>query len=126
MSIPSNQHNQAASFLNDLSTRYRRVVQVAYDHGIGDVVYHLYQMALRHNLGLVPYEDTEGHEHSLGISPQENLSQYLLRIRMKPDSGYVKIYLYTDAYEPYFPVSEEEVTSALGRTGRNRLEPATF
>lgn len=105
------------SFVYGLHPDIQGIFNVAYVQGTGDALQSIYHAARRHGLNITPYQKTANREPTLGITPPDNGSDYLMRIRARPEAGNLKIYLYTDVFSTYYDVSESEVASVLGGKG---------
>jgi len=96
----------------------RSRVAVAIDHGMGNAVKEIFEVALRHNLGFTAYENKDK-EDAIALVPVEtgNRRNQLVRIWMKPDSGRLRVYLQVDVFTKFYNLDEEKVASILGEKG---------
>lgn len=98
--------------------RIANLMQIAAKNGIGESFRKVYEAATR--LGLYP----KTYKWSIMYAPPQNHNRVLMCAWVKPKDGLLDVFLNTDDFEEFYPISRRKARQIAGQSVRYNLDPA--
>ena len=99
----------------DRNTKIQRLFNIAQQNGIGEEFQKIYNVAI--SFGLYP----KLYKWSIMYAPQSNRNRVLVCSWVKPQNGLFDIYINTDAFEEFFPISKRKARQIAGKPHRYHM-----